>query len=63
MLVDDFDDEELPDLPPQPATASVLASTAKSVSIAVSGVLFMGRAPVLVRVLGGSPYQPFLAGI
>jgi EmrB/QacA subfamily drug resistance transporter len=48
---------ELPDLPPQPATARVLARTAASVRIAVSGVLFMGRAPVVVCGLGRSPYQ------
>ncbi len=48
---------ELPDLPPQPATASVLARTAASVRIAVSGVLLMGRAPVVVCGLGRSPYQ------
>ena len=46
-MVDDF--EEL-DLPPQPAIAMLLASTAASVSMAVSGVLLMGR----------PPYQPFL---
>jgi len=50
------DEEELP--PPHPATTRVLASTATSVSMAVSGVLLTGRAPVVVaRGLGGSPYQ------
>jgi predicted anti-sigma-YlaC factor YlaD len=50
------DGEELP--PPHPATTRVLASTATSVSMAVSGVLLTGRAPVVVaRGLGGSPYQ------
>jgi EmrB/QacA subfamily drug resistance transporter len=48
---------ELPDLPPQLATARVLARTAASVRIAVSGVLLMGRAPVVVCGLGRSPYQ------
>ncbi len=48
---------EPPDLPPQPATARVLARTAASVRIAVSGVLLMGRAPVVVCGLGRSPYQ------
>jgi hypothetical protein len=36
---------EEPDLPPQADSATLLASTAASVSMAVSGVLFMGRAP------------------
>ncbi|HEY2282752.1 MAG TPA: MFS transporter [Solirubrobacteraceae bacterium] len=54
---------ELPDLPPQPATAKVLARTAASVRIAVSGVLLMGRAPVVVCGLGRSPYQPPAAPI
>jgi hypothetical protein len=56
VLVVDFV-EELPPLPPHPATATVLASTASSVSIAVSGVLLMGRAPILARCLRRSPYQ------
>jgi hypothetical protein len=52
----DVDEEEL--LPPHPATTTVLASTATSVSMAVSGVLLTGRAPVVVPPgLGGSPYQ------
>jgi hypothetical protein len=38
-------DVEEPDFPPQAASARLLASTAASVSMAVSGVLFMGRAP------------------
>jgi hypothetical protein len=54
---------EPPDLPPHPATAKVLARTARSVSMAVSGVLFMGRAPSVVRGLGRSPYQAFPASI
>src|SRR5665811_1989929 len=37
----------------------VVARAATSVSMAFSGVLFMGRAPILARGLGGSPYQPF----
>jgi EmrB/QacA subfamily drug resistance transporter len=53
-----FDDEELPDFPPQPATATVVARMASSVSMAVSGVLLMGRAPVIACGLGRSPYQP-----
>jgi hypothetical protein len=36
--------EEL-DFPPQADSTRLLASTAASVSMAVSGVLFMGRAP------------------
>jgi hypothetical protein len=44
-LEDELDDE----LPPQPAIRTVLARTAKIVSIAVSGVLLMGRAPVVAR--------------
>jgi len=47
------DEEELPELPPQPVSAAVVARAAASVSIAASGVLFMGRAPVVVRMLGG----------
>jgi EmrB/QacA subfamily drug resistance transporter len=58
----DFEDE-LADFPPQPATARVLARTATSVSMAVSGVLFMGRAPVFTRGLGGPPYQASRAPI
>jgi hypothetical protein len=55
-----LEDGELP--PPHPATARVLASTASSVRMAVSGVLLTGRAPVVVaRGLGGSPYQGLAA--
>ena len=50
--------DELPDLPPQPATALVLATARTSVSMAVSGVLFMCRAPIVACGLGCSPYQP-----
>ncbi len=49
--------EELADLPPQPATATVAARAASSVSIAVSGVRFMGWAPTVARGLRRSPYQ------
>jgi EmrB/QacA subfamily drug resistance transporter len=45
------------ELEPHPATAIVLASTARAVRMAVSGVLLMGRAPIVARGLGGSPYQ------
>ncbi|MCW3031192.1 MAG: drug resistance transporter, EmrB/QacA subfamily, partial [Solirubrobacterales bacterium] len=48
-------EEEL--LPPHAANATLLASTASSVSMAVSGVLRMARAPVFARGLGGPPYQ------
>jgi hypothetical protein len=50
----DFDEEELP---PHAATATVHARRASSVSMAVSGVLLMGRAPVVDPRLGGPPYQ------
>jgi EmrB/QacA subfamily drug resistance transporter len=51
------------ELPPQPATATVLASTATSVSMALSGAVLMGRAPIVARGLGGSPYQSFAGAI
>jgi EmrB/QacA subfamily drug resistance transporter len=51
--------EELPPLPPHPVTATVLARVASSVSMAVSDVRFIGRAPILARGLGRSPYQSF----
>ncbi len=61
-----FDVEELSDLPPQPATARVAARTASSVSMAVSGVRFMGWTPTVARGLRRSPYQalatPIAAG-
>jgi hypothetical protein len=38
--------------PPHPATTRVLATTANSVSMAVSEVVLMGRAPVVARGLG-----------
>ena len=43
---------ELLALPPHPATATVAARTASSVSMAVSGVRLMGRAPIVARGLG-----------
>jgi EmrB/QacA subfamily drug resistance transporter len=49
------DEEEL--LLPHPATAIVLARTARAVSMAVSGVLLMGRAPIVAAGLGRPPYQ------
>jgi hypothetical protein len=53
-LVVAVEDEPLP-LPPHPATTKVLASTATSVRMAVSGVLLMGRAPIVAGGLRGSP--------
>jgi hypothetical protein len=59
VLVEDVVEEEL--LPPQPPIARLAASTAKAVSMAVSGVLFMAARALLVAVLLGRPaYQPFL---
>jgi EmrB/QacA subfamily drug resistance transporter len=55
--------EELVDLPPHPVTPAVLARATASVRMAVSGFLLMGRAPVVARRLGGSPYQAFAASI
>jgi hypothetical protein len=63
LFVAGFAEEVLPALPPHPATAEVAARAVASVSIAVSDVLFMGRAPIVARGLGGSPYQPFAAPI
>jgi hypothetical protein len=54
VLDEDVEDDELL---PHPATTIVLASTARAVRMAVSGVLLMGRAPIVARGLGGSPYQ------
>jgi hypothetical protein len=54
LLVVGVDDELLP-LPPHPATAKVLASTATSVRMAVSGVFLMGRAPIVAGGLRSSP--------
>ncbi len=50
-------DEEDELLLPHPATAMVLARTAKAVSMAVSGVLLMGWAPIVARWLGRAAYQ------
>jgi hypothetical protein len=47
------------ELLPHPATAMVLARTATVVSMAVSEVLLMGRAPDLARGFERSPYQSF----
>jgi hypothetical protein len=63
LLVVGVAEEVAPPLPPQPATARVAAMAATSVSIAVSGVFFMGRAPVVARGLGDSPYQRFATPI
>jgi hypothetical protein len=62
-LVAGLVEEELPVLPPHPATAKVVVRVATSVSIAVSGVLFMGWPPIFAPGLGGSPYQPFATRI
>ena len=43
--------------PPQAASTKVLASAARSVSMAVSGNLRIGRAPIVARGLGRPPYQ------
>jgi hypothetical protein len=53
VLVVFFEDELLP----HPATAMLAARAARSVSIAVSGVLFTGCAPDVASGLGRSPYQ------
>ena len=58
-LVVGVEEEELPDLPPHPATTTVVARTAKIVSMAASGVLLMWRAPIVARGLGGAAYQAF----
>jgi hypothetical protein len=55
----DFEEELLP---PQPATASVLARTARTVKIAESEVRFIGRAPFVFRRLGRPGYQGHLTG-
>ncbi|HTY96939.1 MAG TPA: MFS transporter, partial [Solirubrobacteraceae bacterium] len=44
-------------LPPQAANTKVMASAARSVSMAVSGNLRIGRAPIVTRGLGRPPYQ------
>jgi uncharacterized membrane protein len=54
------EEEELP--PPHAASAIVLARRAASVSMAVSGVVLIGRAPIVARGLGDGPhYQAFAA--
>ncbi len=53
LLVVVFGDELLP----HPATAMLAARAARSVSMAVSGVLFTGWAPDFSTGLGSSPYQ------
>jgi hypothetical protein len=59
VLEDDFVEEEL--LPPQPPIATLAASTARAVSMAVSGVLLMaGRALLVAGLLGRPAYQPCL---
>jgi EmrB/QacA subfamily drug resistance transporter len=55
------DEEELLLLLPHPATATVLARMAAVVRMAVSGVLLIGRGPIIVRGLRRSPYQGFSA--
>ncbi len=52
LLVAGVEVELLVVLPPHPATASEAATTASSVSMAVSGVRFIGWAPILARRLG-----------
>jgi len=44
-------------LPPQAASTKVIESAARSVSMAVSGNLRIGRAPIVARGLGSPPYQ------
>jgi hypothetical protein len=63
LVVGLAEEEELAALPPHPPTATLVARAATSISMAASGVLFMGRAPVVARGLGGSPYQPFAAPV
>ena len=62
VLVAPFVDVEelLVVLPPHPATASVAAKVASSVSMATSDVRLIGRPPVVAQGLGqpsGPPYQ------
>jgi len=59
VVVEGVEEEEL--LPPQPAIGRLRARTARSVSMPVSGVLFMvGRSLLVSRFLGRPPYQPCL---
>ena len=46
-------------MPPQPATATLLARNARVVSMAVSEDFLMRRAPIVAEGLGRSPYQAF----
>jgi hypothetical protein len=56
LVVEELVEEEL--LPPQPAIAKLEARTARSVSMAASGVLFMvGRTPFRTRLRGRPAYQ------
>ena len=55
--------EELLALPPHAASTRVAARAATIVSMAVSGVLLMGRAPNVMQGFGRSPYQAFTAPI
>ena len=50
-----FEEELL--FPPQAAITKVIDSAARSVSMAVSGNLRIGRAPIVTRGLGSPPYQ------
>jgi len=59
VVVPGVDLEELELLPPHPATARVDIDTAAIVSMAASGVLLMGRAPIVAGGLGRPPYQAF----
>jgi hypothetical protein len=65
LLVVCLVEDELASLPPHPVNATVAASVAASVSMAVSGVLLIVRAPVVivVRRFGRSPYQAFVTPI
>ncbi len=56
VVVDLLVDEELL-FPPQAAITKVIESAARSVSMAVSGNLRIGRAPIVARGIGGPPYQ------
>jgi hypothetical protein len=58
VVVVELVEEEL--LPPQPAIGKLAARTTKSVSMAVSGVLFMAFGLPFVAFLAGRPaYQAF----
>jgi len=57
----DVEVELLAVLPPHPATATVAAKVASSVSMAASDVRFIGRPPFVARRLRRSPYQAFAA--